>query len=80
MHWGVACIAARAEVYAMDSLTDDQKKHSPDYIDDANVQPALKSLASIRYVQSPGTDARASNAHIVFSVRTICNPNPHHHY
>ena len=44
MHWGVACITARADVYAMmmGSLIDDEERHCPQCIDEANVQPVLK--------------------------------------
>ena len=52
MHWGVACITARADVFTMmiGSLTRDQiRKGSPDYIhgiDEANVQSELKNVSS----------------------------------
>ena len=38
--WRVACITARADVYTMmmGSLTDDQMRHSPDDVVEANVQ------------------------------------------
>ena len=38
MHGGVACRIARADLHAMmmGSLTDDQIRHSPDYIDGAS--------------------------------------------
>ena len=40
----------------------------------------LQIFAPISYqVQSPGTSALGSNAHIVFSARTICNPGPRHY-
>ena len=37
MRWGVACVTARADVYAMmmGSLTDDQILHNPHYVDEA---------------------------------------------
>ena len=40
MHWGVACVTARAGVYAimMGSLTDDHIRHRPDFMDEAKVQ------------------------------------------
>ena len=43
MHWGVACIKARADVYAMmiGPLTDDHTRHSPDYVDEGDVQSVL---------------------------------------
>ena len=39
MHWVVASITARVDVYVMmvGSLTDDQIRHSPDYIDGSNL-------------------------------------------
>ena len=33
----------------------------------------------VGHVQSPGTAASGSNANIVFSARTVCNPNPRHY-
>ena len=43
-----------------------------------NVQSVLKIIRSNcnYHVQSSGTAAPGLNAHIVFSARTICNPNP----
>ena len=56
MHWGVACITLRSNVYAMmmGSLDDRQIRHSPDYIDEANIQSVAKIQTPISYhVQSP---------------------------
>ena len=83
MHWRAACITARADVYVMmmGSVTDDQKRHSPDYIDEADVQSVLKNVISNIVIMSnpPGLLLHDPNAHIVFSVRTICNPEPRHY-
>ena len=87
MHWGMACITARADVYAMmmGSLTDDQTRHSPDYIGKTNVCSVSikkKWVAPIYIVLCPiprHCCSGGSNAHIVFSARTICNPNPRHY-
>ena len=48
MHWVVASITARVDVYVMmvGSLTDDQIRHSPDYFDGAHDQSTLKNINS----------------------------------
>ena len=39
-----------------------------------------KMLAPVSdHIKSPGTAAPGSNAHVVFSARAICNPNPRHY-
>ena len=83
MQWGVACMTARittrTDVYAtmVGSLTDDQVRQSPDYTDEANVQPAVKILAPISYhAQSPGPAAPGSNAHIVIAREPFIIPTP----
>ena len=59
MNWGVAFVAARADVYVMmSSLTDDQIRQSPYFIDEANVQSVLEHISSkiIKYhLQPPET-------------------------
>ena len=67
-------------VYAMmiGSLTDEQARQPRLYR--SGKRSVLKTLAPISYrVHPPGTVAPGSNAHIVFSARTICHPNPCHY-
>ncbi|CAN0488054.1 unnamed protein product [Laminaria digitata] len=70
MHWGVACITARADVYAMmtGSVSEDQ------------ISTAQVTGISTRQTFSQYEKNSSSNiTHVVFSARTIFNPNPRHY-
>ena len=75
-YWGVACIWARADMYAIiiGSLADDQIRHSPEYIDEANIQSVFKRYHLQYHVQPPPRPPRhwsRSNVHIALA-RKLC--------
>ena len=81
----MACTTALAHVYArmMGSLTDDQIRRRPEYIDEAKAHVSSKNIINSSNITScpipPDNAAPGSNAHIVSSARSTCNPNLRHY-